>query len=123
LLLLHDLTLFVCFSWCIRQGIQQGEAYSKPTGQLEELCGICAASSKSQRRESLTAASQRGFRSFWSSAHSGEKARVLVVGSGRMGKIWALLISTSPHFELCGIVDPQLSAAEALARKFDVSHL
>jgi myo-inositol 2-dehydrogenase/D-chiro-inositol 1-dehydrogenase len=39
-----------------------------------------------------------------------------------MRKIRASLINSSPRFELCGIVDPQVSAAEKLAGKFDVSY-
>jgi glutamyl-tRNA reductase len=59
---------------------------------------------------------------FASAAKGLRKARVVVVGSGRMGQIRAGLIRASPRFELCGIVDTQIAAAQSLAEKFDVSN-
>ena len=47
-------------------------------------------------------------------------ARVIVVGSGRMGQIRTSLLRSSPRFELCGIVDTAFQGAENLAKKYRV---
>lgn len=49
------------------------------------------------------------------------RACVLVVGSGRMGKIRAGLINSNPRYQLLGIVDPEVESAGALASKYGVS--
>lgn len=51
------------------------------------------------------------------------KARVLVVGSGRMGQIRCSLLRGNPRFEVRGIVDTNLEAAQMLADKYSVSSL
>lgn len=48
------------------------------------------------------------------------RAKVLVVGSGRMGQIRSSLIYANPRFELCGIVDTNLDAARLLATTYQV---
>jgi len=50
-----------------------------------------------------------------------QRARVIVVGCGRMGQIRASLIRSSPCFELAGIVDPNIEGAMNLAMKHGVS--
>lgn len=47
-------------------------------------------------------------------------ARVVVVGSGRMGHIRSGLLRSNPKFELVGIVDKELEGAEKLAGNFGV---
>ena len=64
-------------------------------------------------------------RAFTSSAQHGggegrRRARVLVVGTGRMGKIRASCVYSNPRFELCGIVDPEISGAVQLAEQYGV---
>lgn len=54
------------------------------------------------------------------SASTDGSARVVVVGSGRMGQIRSELLYSNPRFELCGIVDEEVSAAEQLASKYGV---
>lgn len=49
-----------------------------------------------------------------------DKARVLLVGSGRMGKLRAQILYANPRFEMCGIVDVNLSGAQNLAQKYSV---
>lgn len=53
-------------------------------------------------------------------AKSGEQARVVVVGSGRMGQIRAQLIYSNPRLQLSGIVDTDASKGQVLAEKFGV---
>jgi glutamyl-tRNA reductase len=48
------------------------------------------------------------------------KARVVVVGSGRMGTIRAALVQSNPRYELAGIVDPVRDRAKSLADKHGV---
>lgn len=43
------------------------------------------------------------------------RARVILVGSGRMGQIRASLLFANPRFEISGIVDSDMSAASNLA--------
>ncbi len=49
------------------------------------------------------------------------RARVLLVGSGRMGQIRAKAIYSNPRFELIGIVDSNVDAAMKLAEMYRVS--
>jgi len=48
------------------------------------------------------------------------QARVVVVGSGRMGQIRSSIIYANPRFELSGIVDVSIEAATKLAEKYRV---
>lgn len=48
-------------------------------------------------------------------------ARVLLVGSGRMGHIRAGLLNASARYELAGIVDSSLPRGAALAENYDVT--
>ena len=48
-------------------------------------------------------------------------ARVLLVGSGRMGQIRASIIHANPRMQLCGIVDPDLIAASVLSERYQVT--
>lgn len=46
------------------------------------------------------------------------RARVILVGSGRMGQIRASLLYANPRFEITGIVDSDMSAASNLAEVY-----
>jgi predicted dehydrogenase len=60
-------------------------------------------------------------RTLYSSASlSKEKARVLVVGSGRMGTIRATLVRANLRLELVGIVDTHLASAQSLSERLGV---
>ena len=48
------------------------------------------------------------------------RAKVVVVGSGRMGHIRSSLIYANPRFELCGIVDMNFDSAAAMADTYRV---
>ena len=48
------------------------------------------------------------------------RARVVLVGSGRMGQLRAAILYANPRFDMCGIVDVNEAGATALARKFSV---
>lgn len=50
-----------------------------------------------------------------------QQARVLLVGSGRMGNIRAQCIFSNPRFEFAGIVDENPIAAKSLADVYRVS--
>lgn len=50
------------------------------------------------------------------------RAKVVVVGSGRMGHIRSSLVYANPRFELCGIVDTNFDAAASMADTFGVRH-
>ena len=54
------------------------------------------------------------------SANRKRHAKVLLVGSGRMGDIRASLVYANPRMKLCGIVDVNMTAAAALAETYDV---
>lgn len=56
----------------------------------------------------------------WSSQNVATRAKVVVVGSGRMGRIRTQLIQANPKFQLMGIVDSNLSAAQTLAQEYHV---
>ena len=68
----------------------------------------------------------RWFTTTRSSSSSGigtkNKAKVVVVGSGRMGHIRASLLQGNPRFDLRGIVDINLQSARALADEYGVSN-
>ena len=49
------------------------------------------------------------------------RAKVLVVGSGRMGNIRSSLIYANPKFELAGVVDINYDGAAQLAETYGVS--
>ena len=49
-----------------------------------------------------------------------KQARVLLVGSGRMGNIRAKAIYSNPRFEFAGVIDENISAAKLLADEFRV---
>lgn len=49
------------------------------------------------------------------------RARVLLVGSGRMGQLRAKAIYANPRLELCGIVDANVDAAAKLGEMYRVS--
>ena len=55
------------------------------------------------------------------SSKTAAKARVVVVGSGRMGHIRASLLRANPRFEVHGIVDQEMTRAQALADQYSVS--
>jgi predicted homoserine dehydrogenase-like protein len=55
------------------------------------------------------------------SSASTRPARVVVVGSGRMGHIRSSLVRANPRFELVGIVDTAMEGAERLAETYRVS--
>lgn len=50
------------------------------------------------------------------------EARVLLVGSGRMGHIRAKAIFSNPRFEFCGVVDANAENAARLGGIYRVSH-
>ena len=52
-----------------------------------------------------------------------QQARVLLVGSGRMGNIRAQCIFSNPRFEFAGIVDENPIAAKPLADVYRVSSI
>ena len=52
-----------------------------------------------------------------------QQARVLLVGSGRMGNIRAQCIFSNPRFEFAGIVDENPIAAKSLADVYRVSSI
>lgn len=60
------------------------------------------------------------FRTYSAASHP--KARVVVVGAGRMGQIRASLLRGNPRFDVCCIVDINLEGAQALADKYGVSY-
>lgn len=47
-----------------------------------------------------------------------QRARVLIVGSGRMGQLRASILYANPRFELCGIVDKNEESAKYLASSY-----
>lgn len=49
-----------------------------------------------------------------------DQARVLLVGSGRMGHIRAKAIFSNPRFEFAGIVDDNVDGAKKLADLYRV---
>ena len=55
------------------------------------------------------------------SSHDYEKARVVVIGSGRMGHIRASLLQANPRFQVLGIADTNLASAQTLAETYGVS--
>jgi predicted homoserine dehydrogenase-like protein len=58
------------------------------------------------------------------STKAGERpARVIVIGSGRMGHIRSSLLRSNPKFELVGIVDTFLEGAQKLADNYRVSSI
>lgn len=46
------------------------------------------------------------------------KARVILVGSGRMGQIRGSLLNSSPKFDMVGICDVNVSGAQSMADKY-----
>lgn len=66
---------------------------------------------------------ESAMRSFSSSLSRGERAKVIVVGSGRMGKIRSSLMYANPKFELCGVVDVDFQGAAALAETYGVRNV
>ena len=50
------------------------------------------------------------------------QARVLLVGSGRMGHIRAKAIYSNPRFEFCGIVDANVDEAAKLGEIYRVRY-
>ena len=50
-----------------------------------------------------------------------QRARVILIGSGRMGQIRAKAVYSNPRFELIGIVDSNVDAAMKLAEMYRVS--
>jgi len=63
---------------------------------------------------------KRASRSFFSSSTSTEKARVAVIGSGRMGAIRGSILQANPKFDFAGVIDVNLEGATALANKYGV---
>ena len=51
------------------------------------------------------------------------RARVVVVGSGRMGHIRSSLLYANPRFELLGHVDVNHASAKALAATYQVCNM
>lgn len=51
-------------------------------------------------------------------SRTNDRARILLVGSGRMGQIRAQILYANPRFELCGVVDVNLAGAEKLAKQY-----
>ena len=49
------------------------------------------------------------------------QARVLLVGSGRMGNIRAKALYSSPKFDFCGVVDSNVDEAAKLGDMYRVS--
>lgn len=49
-----------------------------------------------------------------------QRARVVVVGSGRMGHIRSALLYANPRFDLAGIVDVNFDGALDLAQSYQV---
>jgi len=54
--------------------------------------------------------------------HARAQARILLVGSGRMGYIRAKAIYSNPHFEFSGIVDLNAEQAAELGEIYRVSN-
>lgn len=52
--------------------------------------------------------------------HAQQQARVLLVGSGRMGHIRASAIYGNPRYEFCGIVDTNVDGAAKLGELYRV---
>ena len=70
-----------------------------------------------------SAVSRVGRRAVSSFAAPPHRARVLVVGSGRMGHIRSSLLFANPRFELAGIVDVNYNGARELAETYRVSEI
>ena len=51
-----------------------------------------------------------------------KRARILLIGSGRMGQIRAMHLIANPRFELCGVVDVNLEGAKSLAGTYHVPY-
>ncbi len=49
-----------------------------------------------------------------------QRARIVLVGTGRMGDIRAKLMYSNPKIDLCGIVDINTEAATAMASLYQV---
>ncbi len=49
-----------------------------------------------------------------------QRARIVLVGTGRMGDIRARLMYSNPKIDLCGIVDINSEAASAMASLYQV---
>lgn len=49
-----------------------------------------------------------------------QRAKIVLVGTGRMGDIRAKLMYANPKIDLCGVVDISMDAAEKLASKYQV---
>lgn len=49
-----------------------------------------------------------------------QQARVLLVGSGRMGRIRAKAAFSNPRFEIAGVVDQNVNGAKQLADLYRV---
>lgn len=49
-----------------------------------------------------------------------QKAKVALIGTGRMGQIRASILHANPKFDLCGIVDVNVDFAQSLADQFGV---
>jgi predicted dehydrogenase len=49
------------------------------------------------------------------------RAKIALVGTGRMGAIRAKLMYGNPRIDLCGIIDLNTTSAQKLANTYDVS--
>lgn len=47
-----------------------------------------------------------------------QRARILLIGSGRMGQIRASILYANPRFDFCGVVDVNVDGAKAIAEKY-----
>lgn len=56
------------------------------------------------------------------SSSSSNRARVLVVGSGRMGHIRSSLLYANPRFDIAGVVDVNFDGAVNLATTYQVRY-
>jgi hypothetical protein len=62
--------------------------------------------------------SQRSFTFF-----NMNRAKIVLVGTGRMGAIRAKIVYGNPRIEFCGVVDLNKEAAQNLASTFNVSDM
>ena len=85
---------------------------------LARCCSQATPLTLSRRQKSKAFSASR---TFVSGGVVPPKARVLVMGSGRMGQIRCSLLRGNPRFDVRGVVDTNHAAAKTLADKYGVS--
>jgi len=96
-------------------GVCSGSFLSRPLGRRFSLA---APLPLSRRQKSKVFSASR---TFVSRGIVPPKARVLVLGSGRMGLIRCSILRGNPRFDVRGVVDTNPAAAKTLADKYGVS--